>query len=99
MSKGWVDVEDLTGTLSSDESTPQLPSCLFRIPPQTTSASPSLLEFASGTDPIGVRLPIRVQKANFEHLLDLRVPRVARWFAYNLSRLRWLTSSDEEQSA
>ena len=101
-------VEDRTATLGADvlakeafadDSAPHLPACVVLIPPQTRSAFPSFSDVASGTDPIAVALPVRVQQATFERLVDLRLPHVALWFARNLTRLRWLTSSGERQPA
>jgi hypothetical protein len=72
---------------------------LVSIPPYTATRHGWLHDAVRRWDTTTVILPVRITRERFERLIDLRDPRVASWFTYELTRLRWITGDGSEVPA
>jgi hypothetical protein len=108
MSDGPVEIHDLTegplpagdpppGTRASPRESPR--GILVSIPPYTATQHDWLHDAVRRWDTTTIILPVRITRERFERLIDLRDPRVASWFAYELTRLRWITGDGSEARA
>jgi hypothetical protein len=110
MSDGPVEIHDLTegpsptggpslgtGTRSSPGEGPR--GILVSIPPYTAMRYNWLHDAVRHWDTTTVLLPVRTTRERFERLIDLRDPRVASWFTYELTRLRWIAGDGNETRA
>jgi hypothetical protein len=69
------------------------------IPPITATLCNWLRDAARGWRWTDVSLRVTIQEIAFERLIDLRTPTTAKWFAHNLSLLRWITGDGSEMPA
>ena len=72
---------------------------LVSIPPYTATRHSWLHDAVRRWETTTVFLPVRITRERFNRLIDLRDPRVASWFTYELTRLRWITGDGSEARA
>jgi hypothetical protein len=108
LSDGPVEIHDLTegppsagdprsGTGASPREGPR--GILVSIPPYTATQHDWLHDAVRRWETTTVLLPVRITRERFERLIDLRDPRVASWFANELTRLRWIAGDGSEAHA
>lgn len=108
MSDGPVEIHDPTegpppagglfpGTEASPRGGPR--GILVSIPPQTATQCGWLQDAVRRWETTSVLLPVRISRERFERLIDLRDPRVASWFACEVTRLRWIAGDGGEAPA
>ena len=104
---GPAEIHDLTETSqsagdpllepTSSHEGPQ--GILVSIPPYTATRHGWLHDAVKRWETTTVFLPVRITRERFNRLIDLRDPRVAFWFTYELTRLRWITGDGSEARA
>ena len=108
MTDGPVEIHDLTETPLSAGDPPLAQErplakarrgILVSIPPYTAMRHDWLHDAVRRWNTTTVLLPVRITRERFERLIDLRDPRVASWFTYELTRLRWIVGDGSEARA
>ena len=108
MSNGPVEIHDVTedsppagdypsGTGASPPGGSK--GILVSIPPYTATQHDWLHDAVRRWETTIILLPVRITRERFERVIDLRDPRVAAWFTYELTRLRWIAGDGSEAPA
>ena len=108
MSDGPVEIHDLTEGSPPAEDYPSgtgaspregSKGILVSIPPYTATQHDWLHDAVRRWETTTILLPVRITRERFERVIDLRDPRVAAWFTYELTRLRWIAGDGSEAPA